>query len=554
MIAMQERDPRLGWMFVLLVALALVALGLPSRMLTGWTYAVERGKLRANSEELATTSEDLAHLQDVSHAFRLVAKVARPGVAHIRVSRDEAAHDRIVELNREQAELSEQLDVARTQLGSEAAEQPPAEDIIEAYVRLREIAGEIEVLSERLAPGSGSGIIFDRDGYILTNNHVIEGRGAIRVILPDEREYEATLIGSDPKTDLAVIKIDTVDLHPLDFGDSDQMEVGDWVIAVGAPFGLSQTVTHGIVSATGRNDVSLGRGIIYRNFLQTDAEINPGNSGGPLLNLRGEVIGVNTAIATRADSRYNAGIAFTIPSNTAVKIAAGLKESGRVARGWLGIILSELSEDDVELFGLRDRQGVLVDTVFADSPAKRAGLLCEDVILAVGGIRTGSAPAVQAVVADTSPGETAEITVRRDGHEETVRVKLGLQPDNVEVVPRNAGTTIARELKPLALKVRSMRTGLSNTIFRNSGSTHLVQLLSSYEQQRGVFVLGVGEPVDGKRPDIEPGELIVAVNGQSVSCVAALAQLLETNREEKTFNLDIVGPDGQRRTVEYKPG
>jgi serine protease Do len=553
----QQGKSRIGWLVATLVLLTFVLLGVPSRMLTQWTYAVERGRLQADSEELAALNDNLAGVQEVSHAFRLVAKVARPGVVHIRVSRDEQAHERIVELNREREELTLELENARRRAEGDSEEQPTAGELIRIFQRLRQIADELEVLAERISPGTGSGIIFDEQGHILTNSHVVADRTEIRVTLPDEREYEARLIGSDPKTDLAVIKIvsrpgETPTLHPLKFGDSEQAEVGDWVIAVGAPFGLSQSVTHGIISATGRNNVVLGRGILYRNFLQTDAAINPGNSGGPLLNLRGEVIGVNTAIATNGDS-YNAGIAFTIPSNMAVKIANQLKETGVVARGWLGISLSELTKADNELFGLQGRHGVMVDVVFKDSPAQRAGLLCEDVVLEVNGAETTGIRSLQAIIADILPGETARLTLLRDRHEEAIEVRLGQQPDDLRSVPGRGGAIVGREFKPLALHVRSFREGLPVTLALQGEYRDLARLAFEHGDKHGVLVVEPSTSGGRRSVDLHPGDLIVSVNQRSVGSFADLAEAFQPGSYHKTIEFSVVNPEGEYRTVTYRP-
>ncbi len=538
MIARQQGNSRVGWLVVTLALLALVALGLPGRMLTQWAYAVERGKLQADSEELATVKQDLARVQEVSHAFRLVAKVARPGVVHIRVSRDEKAHERIIELNREHAELSEQLEIARRRIRSDSEEQPTAEEIIEIITRLRQIADELEVLAERVSPGSGSGIVFDQAGHILTNSHVVAGRSEIRVTLPDEREYEATVVGTDSSSDLAVVKIDAAELHPLAFGDSDRVEVGDWVIAVGAPFGLSQSVTHGIISATGRNDVIPRRGIIYQNFLQTDAAINPGNSGGPLLNLQGQVIGVNTAIATNGDS-YNAGIAFTIPSNMAVKIANQLKERGEVARGWLGITMGELTAADREIFGIEGRRGVLVDAVLERTPADEAGLLVEDVILSVNGKSVENMAELRGFIADIFPGESAKFGLLRDEEQTEITVKLGRRPrDDEEFAATAARRRRAREFEGLGFYARTLLPDFAPRV----GYT---------ERDRGAVIVAVIEDRENM-PAVEPGELIVACNGRPVENVAALAQALKIAADNRAVKLELVNSAGDYRVVEFK--
>jgi len=531
--ATQQGNRRIGLLIVTLAMLAFVLLGVPSRMLTQWTYAVERGKLQADSEELAALNQDLAGVQEVSHAFRLVAKVARPGVVHIRVSRDEGAQERIIELNREYAELSEQLERARRRIRSHSEKQPTAEEIIEILSRLRQIAQELEVLAERISPGSGSGIIFDEEGHILTNSHVVAGRSEIRVILPDAREYEATLIGTDPHTDLALLKIDAADLHPLKFGDSDRMEVGDWVVAVGAPFELPQSVTHGIISATGRNDVLAGRGIIYADFLQTDAAINPGNSGGPLLNLRGEVVGVNTAIATRAGASYNAGIAFTIPSNLAVKIANKLKESGEVARGWLGITMGELTAADREILSINNQRGVLVAAIVERAPADKAGLRIEDVILTVNGTAVANMAQLRGLIADVAPGDEATLGLVRGDQPAEITLELGRRPASAEfdaIMRRSRG---GRELPGLGLYARTLLPSIA------AGFGHSAQ-------DRGVLV--------SEAPRIRAGiplPRVVACNGESVGTLRELEQRLNSIAKEKTIELEIVDPDGEHRTVKF---
>jgi serine protease Do len=535
----QERKPRLTWLVAALVVLVLAALGIPGRMLTQWAYAVERGKLRAGTEELAAVSQDLARIQEVSRAFRLVAKVARPGVVHIRVPGDEQAHQEVVSLTRERAELREQLERATRQVTEDVAGQLSAADIIELLVRLREIGDEIEALSRRLISGSGSGIILDDQGHILTNNHVVEDRSEIRVTLPDDREYEAVLIGNDPKTDLAVVKINAPDLHPLEFGDSDRMEVGDWVIAVGSPFELSQSVTHGIISATGRDsvDVLLSRGVLYQNFLQTDAAINPGNSGGPLLNLRGEVIGVNTAIATNGDG-FNAGIAFTIPSNMAMKIAEQLRQTGEVVRGWLGITMGELTAADREVLGLEDRWGVLVASITEQAPADRDGLRLEDVILKVNDRPVASMAQLRGLIADIFPGDSARLGLLRDGEPIELVVKLGRRPADSELSATLEHLREAREFRELGLRAR--------TLLPSSA-----RLYGYRERDRGVLVWETID--DAVEPPIRPEEeLIVACNGRPVVTAADLARILKATDQEPTVRLELLDRSNERRTVELQ--
>ena len=381
--------------------------------------------------------------------------------------------------------------------------------------------------------GLGSGIIIDETGYILTNNHVVEGRERITAVLYDDREYGAELVGTDPKTDLAVIKIEAPDLRALTFGDSDQLEVGDWVLAVGTPFGLSQTVTHGIVSAKGRRRVA-GLDILYQDFIQTDAAINPGNSGGPLLNLRGEIVGVNTAIASHGNS-FNAGIAFTIPANMAAKIAGRLIGSGEVARGWLGISLVELEAGDVELFGLSTARGVLVSGLFPDSPAADAGVEVEDVITAVNDSDVAELDDLRSLIADLLPEQEARLRIVRDRRVIDVAVVLGSQPDDMRGVALRPART-ERTIGPLGLSVRTLRQSPS-------------QRFKVYDESvRGVVIRGfVGAFVEPL--DVSLGELIVACNGREVKSVRDILLALDGTAVGQRVLVQILEPTGDRRIV-----
>jgi serine protease Do len=537
MTVKRETHSRLSWLTAILVLLTLMLLGLPNRLLTQWTYALERGRLQADTDELALANQDLARVHEVSNAFRLVARVAQPGVVHIRVSADEATVERLAELEREERRMQ---DLLHEMANTEDQEQEDAADIAAFQKLLRElleVRGEIEFLEAHSSPASASGIIFDDDGHILTNNHVVEGRSDIYVQLPDEREYKATLIGADPKTDLALIRIKASELHPLKFGNSDEVEVGDWAIAVGAPFGLSQSVTHGIISATGRNNVLTNQGIIYQNFLQTDAAINPGNSGGPLLNLRGEVIGVNTAIATNGDT-YNAGIAFTIPSNMAVKIARQLKETGSVARGWLGITMGELTAADREIFGIEGRQGVLVDAVIEGAPADKAGVLVEDVILAVNRQPVSNMAELRGLIADVPPGERTTFDLVRGNERTAVTVKLGRRPTDQELANTRTMVRRARALEPLGVYGRTLLPDYADRLGYSA-------------DDRGVLILA---HVDGEAdpPSISPEELIVECNGQSVKTVNGLTRLIDVAKRGSLLKLAVVNADGEQRTIEHR--
>lgn len=267
----------------------------------------------------------------------------------------------------------------------------------------------------------GSGFIIDKQGFIVTNNHVVEGADQIKVLLRNGTKYDAEVVGRDPNTDLALIKIKgNGDFPVAHLGDSDSLKVGEWVVAIGNPFGLENTVTAGIVSAKGR---VIGSGP-YDDFIQTDASINPGNSGGPLLNMKGEVIGINTAIIASGQ-----GIGFAIPINLAKGILNQLKAQGTVTRGWLGVAIQDLSDELAEYYGLKNGKGVLVTEVFSGDPADQAGIKPKDIILKVSGKPVETTRDLTGLVADLKVGEKTEIVVSRDGREKTFVVKISERED-----------------------------------------------------------------------------------------------------------------------------
>jgi serine protease Do len=275
--------------------------------------------------------------------------------------------------------------------------------------------------------GAGSGVIVTPDGYILTNNHVVSIAKQIEVTLADGRKFKASRIGTDPETDLAVIKIDAAGLPIAVLGDSDKVEQGDWVLALGSPFGLQQTLTAGIVSATGR-DIP---GSQFSRFIQTDASINPGNSGGPLVNMRGEVIGINTLIYSQTGG--NIGIGFAIPSNLAREIYGKLVTSGKVTRGYLGVFVKELGAAEAHMFGVEPQSGVLVQQVTdPDSPAAKAGLMSGDIITAVDGKLVKTPQELTSIVADMPVGKTVRVDFIRDGKPQSVNVTLAERPTTMQ--------------------------------------------------------------------------------------------------------------------------
>ncbi len=279
--------------------------------------------------------------------------------------------------------------------------------------------------------GQGSGLVARPDGYILTNNHVVAGADEVRVTLANGAKYDAEVIGTDEETDLAVIKIDSNGLTPARFGDSNAIQVGQWVLAVGNPFGLDHTVTAGIISAKGRFGMRLAS---YENYIQTDAAINPGNSGGPLVNLHGEVIGINTAITTRTGGSL--GIGFAIPSNMARSVMDSILDTGQVVRGWLGVNMADLTEDLSQSFGYQGTSGVIIAYVEEDSPADKAGLEADDIVAEFDGKAIKNMNQLRNAVAQIAPGTTIELTIFRQAEERTLRVTLGERPPLAELLAR----------------------------------------------------------------------------------------------------------------------
>jgi len=363
----------------------------------------------------------------------------------------------------------------------------------------------------------GSGFIIDKDGYIVTNNHVIDNADEIKVKLSDGEEYDAKLVGRDPNTDLALIKIKgSSDLIPLKLGDSEKLDVGSWVVAIGSPFGLEQTVTAGIVSAKGR---VIGAGP-YDDFIQTDASINPGNSGGPLLNMSSEVVGINTAIVAQGQ-----GIGFAIPINLAQGIISQLKEDGSVTRGWLGVGIQDLSPELAEYYGLKEKKGVLVSQVFKGNPAEKAGIKPNDIIIAVDDKPVNTSRELSATIAGLAVGKRTAITVLRDGKEKTFYAELARRQDS-ELIAK-------QELKDdsdLGMQV----TDLTPESARRFGHA---------EDENGVLVVGVQPGSKADQAGIQQGDLVKEVNRKPVDSVSGLQVELEKNKANQSVQLLVKRPN-----------
>ncbi len=359
----------------------------------------------------------------------------------------------------------------------------------------------------------GSGFIIGKDGYIVTNNHVIENADKIEVILKNEKEFDAEIVGRDANTDLALIKIKAIDDLPvLKFGDSDTLSVGQWVMAIGNPFGLGHTVTAGIVSAKGR---VIGSGP-YDNFIQTDASINPGNSGGPLLNMAGEVVGINTAIIAGGQ-----GIGFAIPVNLAKGIIEQLKNSGEVTRGWLGVGIQDLSEEVADYYGIKERKGVLVTEVFPDDPADIAGIKPKDIILAVDGKTVENARELTGIIANIRVGDKVKIKVLRDRKTKTFKAVIAKRQDNI-VASRG---TRKEHRGELGMRVEDLTPEMAHRF--------------NIKEDKGVIVVGVEQGSKAADSGLLVRDVIKEVNRQDISTVKDLNTAIEKIKDGDAINMLI---------------
>ena len=373
----------------------------------------------------------------------------------------------------------------------------------------------------------GSGVVVSGDGYILTNNHVVADADEILVTLSDKKKYEAQIIGRDPKTDLALIKIKTENTIPAArLGDSDKLMVGDWVVAIGNPFGLGSTVTAGIVSAKGR---VIGAGP-YDNFIQTDASINPGNSGGPLFNLNGEVIGVNTAIVSQSGG--NVGIGFAIPINMAKSVMPQLKERGKVVRGWLGVSIQEVTQEIKEQFGLKTEEGALIGEVTKGSPADKGGLKRGDVIINFDGKKVKAMSILPAMVAETPVGKEVEILIIRKGKEKRLTITIG----ELEEDTRVAATTPKIE-ESFGLSVQELTPEIAESL--------------SLKGEKGVVISGIENGSPASDAGLQRGDLIQEIEHEPVENLSDYKRIMEESSSKKQI-LIVIKHRGHSRYVVLK--
>jgi serine protease Do len=426
----------------------------------------------------ASSSLTIAH--ELSDAFATVAEAVNPSVVTIFT----------------------ETDMERVPL----VDSPYREFFSESFFE-RFFENNSESLRSEKQMGLGSGVIVDRDGIILTNNHVVDDADQISVRLMDGREFEAKVQGADPQTDLAVISIDAHDLVSAELGDADQSRVGEWVLAIGSPLdaNLDHTVTSGIISAKGRSGVGLTQ---YEDFIQTDAAINPGNSGGVLVDLNGKVIGINTAIATRNGG--NMGIGFAIPANLARRVMADIIEKGTVERGWLGVHIQTMSHELARAFGLESSRGVVVSHVQGGSPADKAGLKPEDVVVGFEGKDIDNAVELSTLVAGTSPGTHVQLDVVRDGKKKSIVVTLA-------------------ELNPTKEQRAENELHHEDMGFTVSGITPgLAEDYRLPEEQKGVVITDVASNSIASEAGLREGDVVLELNREPVQTVGDFEEAMRS--------------------------
>jgi len=378
----------------------------------------------------------------------------------------------------------------------------------------------------RKQQAAGSGVIMTSDGYILTNHHVVDSATKVHVVLSDKREFDAKVIGTDSDADIAVIKVDATGLPAVTIGDSSRVEVGDVALAIGNPFALGQTVTMGIVSALGRTGLGIEA---YENFIQTDAAVNPGNSGGALVNTRGELIGINTAILS--ESGGNQGIGFAIPSNMARSLMNQIKDTGKVTRGYIGILPQDLTPQLAASFGIKDTRGALVASVEDNSPAANAGLQRGDVIREVNGKSINDQGELRNQIAELEPGKTLSLKVLRNGVEKSLSVKVAARPVEIGAASKSAPVPDAGTSAKLGVAIQDLNPQIAKQLGISAAVT-------------GVLVTQVQPDSPAADAGIKRGDVVQEVNRQPVKSASdfrnAVSQstkalLLLINREDKTI-------------------
>ncbi len=444
----------------------------------------------------AVPDENIALLSRSAKAFTSVVKKAQPAVVHIQVEKSVKGSNRF----HGQEEFFNNPFFERF-FGPQFRKQYPQQP--KRYKQ----------------QGQGSGFIISKDGYILTNNHVVEDAETITVTLDNKEKVTAKLIGADPQTDVALLKIKNGNTLPtLPLGDSEDLEVGEWVIAIGNPFGLSQTVTVGVVSAKGRSRVGINE---YENFIQTDAAINPGNSGGPLLNIHGEVIGINSALFSRTGGYM--GIGFAIPINMVKAIEDQLHAHGKVTRGWLGVAIQDINENLAKSFNLKDAEGILISDVQKDSPAEKSGLLRGDVIIKLNDIKLKDVNDLRNRVAFIIPETKADLEIMRDGRKKVITVTIGEQPSDFgKVAQTENGRT---SLDDFGLALQDLTPELAERF--------------GYQDKQGVLISDVEPGNVAADAGLKAGQLIEEVNKKPVRNLKELKKILKSSQNSQRILLRV---------------
>jgi len=471
-------------------------------------------------EQVELSREQLSKLDDFASAFKSVGKAVEPSVVFIEVTK---------KASRSAGDVRKQL--------------PFDDETLKRFFPDKDGDGEADLPQDDGSfdqQGQGSGVIMEADGssgWILTNNHVAGDADEIKVTLNDGREIKgAKVLGTDPKTDLAVIKIEADKLIAAPWGNSDKLEKGDIVMAFGAPFGYVGSMTHGIVSALNRQAGILGQSG-YENFIQVDCPINPGNSGGPLVNTRGEVVGINTAILSRNGGFQ--GVGFAIPSNQAKFVYGQLKNGGKVTRGWLGVSISDLNRQPglAESFGYKSTKGVLVNEVM-DGPAADA-LRDGDIITTINGKPTDNMQQLRNTIATMAPGSEAKLTVFREGKDADVTIKIGEQPDNLQLASRrssgganDAAVTPGATAEKLGLKLA------------NPTAAQLQRF--GLEAEDGVLVLNVNRNSAAAKAGLRAGDLITRIGKSDVNNVDSALEALAQQDAAKGIRMQLSSRDGKR--------
>ena len=384
----------------------------------------------------------------------------------------------------------------------------------------------------------GSGVIVSEDGYIITNNHVIEKAQEIKVLLSNKKDYKAKLIGADPKTDIAVIKIDVKGLTALPWGDSNKLKVGEIVFAIGNPFGLNQTVTRGVISAVGRANVGIAD---YEDFIQTDAAINPGNSGGALVNVRGELIGINTAILSRTGGYQ--GIGFAVPSSMAKQVMDSLLKYKKVVRGWLGVSIQEVTSDLADEFGVKDLKGALVSSVMKGSPAEKTGIRQGDVILQYNGKLVEDTGHLRNMVSQTPIGTTVKVKLFRKKKEVEVEVVISELPNKLaEATLREGEPEENNEGESSALAGLGVRE-LTPDLARHFGLE---------ENEKGVVVVKVDPSSRLFEAGIRPGDILLQINQRNISSLDEYKIIIQKIKAKERLLL-LIRRKGQDLFVTVRP-